>query len=1624
MPNYSPSIVLAAQNAAPHLTTEEVMAAVQTAPDLQTAVTNAKATNMVKVAQQYAKNMASEPTWAQAQSWNEMSTHERNALVSAGYQLQPGMEGYQQHAANNGLMGTASINPAAQGVGGFLDTLGHVALRGVGDVTHAASIVNRDVLKKVPGFGEIEHGIGAASNWGVNTAQHVVRAADYTMTGGTPGQGDIAYSGNLGLLRYYTDPDQWQRAWDATQNAHTVRPDVARYVKNHVTAFVYQILTATVNGENQDQILKSLGTGPKSVTLQQGSTNPQSFTKEQNAYMQLQTDPEFQSWLKILQDGQLDLGRVVASQGIFHGTANQGVTGLAKTAHVVQNDQIFNLLSGAIDAGVDWNTSPLIVATQYAHAGKAIYDAAGNSKLWSAVGDADAFRTAVNSDPGMNRAINSLTDMIQRGDLAKVLREAPSKWHGIIQDLADHHFTTRDQIIQYFSSDAAASAIREGKIGNLYKDYTDWPRQTMVQTVARRIKVSAADWINDIPHDALPTVDDTPAGMLARFKAFQGVPVGDKEYEAAARNSGLVLPQVKAMARRLTTLTAPGPIDILDRENAATHLQRVLSGSLPSYRVDQLVNQFLYAPTESAKRLIWTGSIEEAGRAVGIEQTTAGIEYMEEFRRQEQLYSIARDSKRALGPTQFSSKMMSPDFKVWYDLSKKSWLMGALNGKLNNEALNFFMQRIWKFGVLFRYGFGYRVAGEEVLGSIFRDGIAKYINGVGATRTANSLLRAIKANADGASVRAFEALAASLPDQTLAELIQEAKNELGHTSDQMISHAGFGNTWQKFIGHVLHNQYLIWAKNTGQMHLVNPSDLEDHLRLAKDPSTIGGVVQEVSAFPDAERGTHAWDTMAVGKKEEQQAMVYGRAIEQPKPGELTTPGLLQEAKIRYAGAAHYAWNGLMQDQLFRPITRAIANGVTDDLGLTAVAKDVLDDPLNWGWAQRGERWNGLDDGRTVGVDASRADANTEWAREAVMHVKALLMSGDDLIRDPEGHSIASLIDQEKLPKTDEIAGYDWSKMPPSVIAPIMVDVPQNKIRAFFENRMEGMVARPLQAVARSPMFFARYKIAYHENFDRLVEEEGLNRAAAESLAHEIAKQKAYHDITPFIHHPELRSQFAVISRNLSPFWFAQEQQMKRWARTFTINPALIREGQLMMQGARASGFVYTDPSDGQAYFHYPGTGFAFSAIQELLGGPNISSDLQGEVANAIPGLNNVGVPSVGPLLTIPLDYMQELWPDTAKYAYAIEGPAGANETPLESLVPPLISRIAASVPQTMNPSSGLNGVGSNTARINATVEAMQYLIAAGHGLPQNATSAQIQAWSQMVSRWAGNFLIYRAVLGFLLPVAPEVNIDNLHLSSDLKNLLNTGLPYNEAIAVFMKEHPNGLPYTLASTKVETSGAYVPQTQSALDWLIANKDQLTKYPAAVPWLMPTRLAKGVWSDAAFEYELADGVRQRLGTTDWADQFTYKSLANQYYYMEDRANAAYNEPGANYSQIKQEWKTWSFQFQQAYPEFADQIISQSGSKARLLAIQQIQEMMKDPSAPKTQTFKEIEGLMQTWNAWDEWMNTTGIPSNMSTQRWNNTQEMLAWGAAYAKAYPDVFAFWNGVLKLETTDKTGQA
>jgi hypothetical protein len=296
-----------------------------------------------------------------------------------------------------------------------------------------------------------------------------------------------------------------------------------------------------------------------------------------------------------------------------------------------------------------------------------------------------------------------------------------------------------------------------------------------------------------------------------------------------------------------------------------------------------------------------------------------------------------------------------------------------------------------------------------------------------------------------------------------------------------------------------------------------------------------------------------------------------------------------------------------------------------------------------------------------------------------------------------------------------------------------------------------------------------------------------------------------------------------------------------------------------------------------------------------------------------------------------------------------------------------------------------------------------------------------------VHNWEKILMYTRALFGFVAPATPNFAISSTGLGKEFTDLLAVMPNYNDAVTAFIKAHGTAAtPYTVfASTTggVGQSGAYIPATQNALDFIAANRPFFDKYAQAAPWLFPLSSTRGPFADQAYQNELQMGLRSRRafgpqqGTIghDWLDEVIYAMNANVYFPYEASIKAAQKANPAQKQVLQAEWDQWSAAFKNAHPMFADLVGNPDARDRRLAVISQMLTALHDPLAPQTKETDHLRVLMDAYQqVVDNYNATRAYSADASTRKaWK--EYFLGWGAQYAAAFPDVAPFWSGVLSL---------
>lgn len=543
----------------------------------------------------------------------------------------------------------------------------------------------------------------------------------------------------------------------------------------------------------------------------------------------------------------------------------------------------------------------------------------------------------------------------------------------------------------------------------------------------------------------------------------------------------------------------------------------------------------------------------------------------------------------------------------------------------------------------------------------------------------------------------------------------------------------------------------------------------------------------------------------------------------------------------------------------------------------------------------------------------------------------------------------------------------------------------------------------------------------------------------QSTIGETAALRAINNTVPFLDSHEIRSQFSEYGRNLMPFWYAEENFMKRWARTIRIAPEAIRKGQLMMNGLRSMGVVRTGP-DGKDWFVYPGSG----ALTEVLGrlpGMDVlpvGAMMQAPVQNMLPGFSGrMGAPSPSPLIGIPLEFVTNRFRELEPLQDAIAGGGGLNRGYARMIFPT----------QVMNVWEAAFGDEDNSQRYaSAMMSAAAMMEAKGLGLPDNADAEELDRYLNRLKKHARTVMVVQAITGFVAPGAPSQIVtgddgvlsaitaagvdDPSQLLGEEYRLLVQQRGLEEGTAEYIARHPDDdlsdfvspLAFTVGKTDTP-SGALIPATQETLSFVDANEGWLAEFPDAGAWLIPPSQSAIIeTSSSAYTELINDKLRARRTPREFLLAMMFKEGSGDYFAMRDAFQAdllaADDDPAAK-AQLTAIWQQHSSAYLAQHPLFAEQLQSGDGKARRERIIAELGVALYDPAAPQPW---HAAGMRTMYEAWLEYR---GEVSSLADDRRASARkkverakaEFQSWAELYVLDHPELQPFWQSVLRPES-------
>jgi hypothetical protein len=1529
------------------------------------------------------------------------------------------------------------------GIGGFFSR----------DILHPLASVITSPLKSQVGK-DVLGGLGA----GLSFSQHLERM---NILAGSPvspmgiappqalasrPQGEAPGQPDLNRWQSVLHPSEWARAWDETSNGQTyILPQVQRAVQKQYGDDTYQLALKLAYGADPTTLVNALPADQQGAMLNR-----------------LQTDPKLQQATAALNAGHLSFGHMVMTPNF-----------------IIHHPRLGNDMSGLLDAAYDWNMDPTVAAGK---AGKAL------SVMKYFVGDSEAVRDLYYGGAHWKVALrNGVTPMpaAQPANLIDAVRYSGSQnFRTAVQDIASRirnqgtdasagllerypqlqpvigHMVqegmdTPTKVLDFFADGMGGTAsIINGKaarIGDLQGGVVPHLRYIGQERLATKLSKAidfTADGPNTLPVDPEDVIDH-PANPPGPIKS---IAVGAARWGLGGKTQSL---------RRLSTLVSQtSTFDPNNPENLG-RLRDIALYALPRAQADQVVNAFAATSDLGLKRQIFAGLMENMGHAAGMDEDSALWQhYMSRFT-MEGGDNVAAPTRRfapngedtfdtghtnptnvAITENQATDEWGIPDFKVFRMNAKKSAMMRATVGATNAGWMDKYM-RLWRGMTLARPGFGLRVAGDEAFAFILREGPLAYVK----ARLASSLAERAAGTSE---VSPAVQQARSIYNRMTEDMPQGIRNKIVNPTDLAAAQLGqSARTALKNVdGALSQGKYMAGARKLIQ------NGVQD---------TEGGYADHIWA------STQPFDTDLAKGRPQPVMLQSGRKLnaEFVRTGKYVQ---LEKGHDQYLMALHNQLDELAASRWANTSMTHI--DAPPEQRIAQVSDHIQANEKFW---KRFIRYQGTRDGNLVATGETTRQAAAEDHALAVNqlvdasvktpagdHIKAAFGApgkpfgiGDEMTMTEYLQKYGKSPSVEKLGQIPFKDRPDYAKGPEQVLGFGRVG---NFLQNLTDKTFEKIVSPQLNWISRQPIFLHNYTVS-REAWARqanIWRQSGMAEDKIEELTHQYAMQRAFKLTVPYIHNPELKSQMSVMTRNLAPFWFAQEQAYKRYARTLAVAPWGVRQAQLINSGLVHSGFIHTDQQTGAEYFVYPLTSIAMDAVTRVLSAFGqsatlpIQAGLIGQVAGLSPSFERMGLPNFGPFVVTPLNGLKSMVPRTTALVNTMVGQQAANQGLLKPLLPGNVVRaMDIFAPDALD--------GSQAA--SAQMQAIQALEATGHGIGAPATNnrgtyngigvpaglagkagdyftdaqgkqfvmqgdgtwrdnsaAAMDQYLKRVDKWTRTFMLMRAVFGLSGPSSPQVQFNPNNLHEDLQRYLNTsGMTVSQALSAFVQQHPDASPYTVFQTK-SGDGMPAPAVAPAMAWMDSHQSFVSAHRDAASYFIPMPDTTGKFDLAAYQEQMAEGFRIRKDPREFYNDVTYAMSASTYFNALDNKNKMLaSAGGSNKTAISQAWTQWSQNYMATNPLFADQLTSSKGPLVRAQIMQDVGAALNDPKLPHTPQTVDIATLYDGWHNWQA-MITTGpnSPGLSSTMKSTVDQQFAIWAESFVAQHPDVQPLYEKAIK----------
>lgn len=1186
-------------------------------------------------------------------------------------------------------------------------------------------------------------------------------------------------------------------------------------------------------------------------------------------------------------------------------------------------------------------------------------------------------------------------------------------------------------------------------------------------------------------------ITDVGKGIIARNVKRYGDPLGDASKKFGWSTPTAMAERSRQIATRLTTNLPRNTLINLDDAQSADKVFKMARlymnrGDSEALRIRWNMGD------GGQRKAVLDGLREQLAHSAGLTKTNAGKQLLDSWKQQDETYSAAGDklfrngNPVALSPGQTRDTWLFPDFRQLQMASSKIGLWEATMGRGLTSYQADALMSATKMGWLFKPS----TVTRNDLEAWLRMGLEGVAGDAVKARTLATMRNSelwkmgygqkdLKAyqEAEG-KLAVLEQLGKNLPEEQQADhasQVAAAKQAMSDLVDQpVVQHHIALQAGDMDLAKKLENGALFSGQSLGRSKVTQR--IADNAILA----LVGRAYQhmflkhmdarDVELVLDLGTDTLSESLQGFGQQATESAL--GLSNEAKKVAEGTQAGYpTSRLRIAVASAMHRAGGGAAGEKTATHWTQvSLDNTLGADRYSTALARHVnpmpnvaksaiahleypenvslddvvkaLEDPANAAGLHKMSF--GTDYWPPEGGEAIRATTPEEVALGKRQMAQEIVNNYRALLTDRSGAFTQDLADY--ITEHGEAPTSEWitrnmlnDKRPALTSAPETIVLPA-------EQGLKGTVAmlqdvagagyqwgveRALARQATGPAFIASYLKVRRELdplVEKLVENEGISREAAENLAKEASIKNAWVQAEKLVDDPGQRSQFDIVARNMFPFSRATIAMIRRWGGGLYADPLRARKMMLAYEAATQSGVVY-DNAYGEPTFTYPGSGVMNMALRDIAKIPGfenlarfpISASLTGGVLMSVPGADNPLRMSMGPMITVPMREIKTLLPGSDQLIFdeidsALNGPVGQGES-LGQFVPTVAKQFY----------KAMDTNDRDSALASSTIGAIANLAAAGRVPGPDAPASVRNAFIQNVRTQVRSQLFLRAIFGVFAPASPSQPSEGTsasqadyafhmqgvgQLSDEYKAILNdVGGDMARASAIWTAIHPDQVvykggvadvqhlysQYTQSRSTGSVSGISIPSTDDALAWMTDHADFVSTYKSVAPYFLPEATTNEPFSENAYRTQLELGLRTRKTPEEFYNGMMIRNAEALYYpsvaQFDDKiaqAKAQGDDTAASaWTQAKSDWE---HQFKGQNPLFGQKTADYSASITKAMdQLGDLQKMVKDNSVPNGQG-PLLGQLLSAYNGYTAFIQTNRGSSADATAARSQALQML--------------------------------